>query len=145
MVYLSAIKPGWVFVQHREVNVGEIIRLLRGDGHEIGIEDRLVSVVVKEGLANIRKRRLRDRVVLLLEEESDNVAGFSRHSVGLVRNLVWRCATESDLPDLGNSKWNEDEGSRGETRDMHYVRFVWVECCQWVFWRCREVAFKGGN
>ena len=109
-------------MQHREVKVGEIIHLLRGDGHETGIEDRGVGVLVKERVADVRKGRLRDCVVLLLEEESDNVAGFSSHIVGLERNLVWRRATDGDLEDLGSGDCNEDEGVRSETSGEHYVR-----------------------
>lgn len=77
MARLPAIEPRWVFVLHMEVKVGETIRHLRGDGHEIGIEDRLVGISIKERVADVLKGRLRDRVVLLLEDESDNVAVFS--------------------------------------------------------------------
>ena len=137
MVCLSAIKPGWVFVRYREVDVGEIICRLRGDGLKTGIEDRFVGIVVKEGLADFRKGRLRDRVVLLLEEESDDIARFSTHRVGLEGNLVWSRATEGDLPDLGfpgSSECGEDEGKRSETSSEHFVG--WVARCKWVPWSC---------
>ena len=121
MEFLPAIKPGWVFIHHREVKVGKIIHHLRGDGHETGIEDRRVGVLVKKRVADIRKGRLRDCVVLLLEEESDDVAGFSVQIVGLERNLVWSRATDGDLEDRGSGDRNKDEGVRSETRYEHYV------------------------
>jgi hypothetical protein len=73
---LPAIKIAWIFIRHSEVFGGEIIRLVRGDGLETGIVDRLAGLI-KERLADVIKGRLRDGMVLLLEDEPDNVAGFS--------------------------------------------------------------------
>jgi hypothetical protein len=85
---LLAIKEAWFLVLYRKVDGGEIILLLRGYGLETGIEDRLADCV-KERLANVVKGRERGCVILLLEDESDNVARFSRHIRWYKGNLIW--------------------------------------------------------
>ena len=117
-------------MRHSEVKVGEIIDLVSGDGHETSIEDRHVGIVVQERVADVRNGRLRECVVLLLEDESDTVADFSSHLAGLVRNRVWRGATDDDLQDLGSSEWNEDEGKRSETSDEHDLGCGWDVGCE---------------
>jgi hypothetical protein len=128
---LLAIEPGWPFVRHREVNGGEIIVYLWADGHETGIEDRLVGVLVKERVADVLKGRLGDCMILLLEDESDNIAGFSRHRVWLERNLVWGRAPDGDFIDLGfpgTGDHDGDEGECSETSGKHDVRYVCMMC-----------------
>ena len=77
---LLAIKEAWLFILYSKVDGGEVILLLRGDGLEPGIEDRLADRI-EERFADIVKGSKRGCMVLLLEDESDNVARFRVHIV----------------------------------------------------------------
>ena len=135
-------------MQYREVKGGEMLLLLRVNGHESGIEDRLAGELVNERVADVLKGRLRDCMVLLLEEKPDNIAGFSRYRIWLERNLVWGRPAEGDFDDLGfpgSSDRDGDEGECCETSGKHYGRYVRGARCQWVLWSWLELSFKGGN
>ena len=77
---LLAIKEAWFLILYSKVDGGEMILLLRGDGLEPSIEDRLADRI-EERLADIVKRSKRGCMVLLLEDKSDDVARFRVHIV----------------------------------------------------------------
>jgi hypothetical protein len=109
---LSAIKEAWFLILYSEVDGGESIRLLRGYGLETGIEDRLADRV-KERLAHIVKGRERGCVVLLLEDESDNVARFSRHIRWYEGNLIWSRTPEGHFIDFAGGEGSLRGGTGG--------------------------------
>ena len=80
MECLPTVEIAWLLILYSEVEDGEIVYLLRGNGHETGIEDR-VADRVEASFAGFIKRGARDCMILLLEDEADNVAGFSDHII----------------------------------------------------------------
>jgi hypothetical protein len=126
---LLAIKEAWFLILYSKLDGGEIIFLVSRYGLETGIEDRLVDCV-EERLADIIKGRKRGCMVLLLEDESNNVAGFSRHIRWYEGNLIWSVAAKGHFMHLGfimsirSGDRDRDEGKSSEKSGKHCVQYV---------------------